>query len=133
MHVSACGVAIPALLAGSPLWEWPANHKMCSYEREGWHREAVLLKPERHFPIGDVSASLGQAALAQPILFSSCKLPVRASHERGNKGLFKLHRSCPLKLSRLFPCPAIQDSRVRSAKLCGPLPPLFSKGAEPLP
>jgi hypothetical protein len=39
------------------------------------------------------------------------------------KDLAPLRRSCPLKLHRLFPYPA-QDSRVRSAELCGPLPPL---------
>jgi hypothetical protein len=93
----------------------------------------VVSKPDRHFSIRNVAAFLGQTALAQPFLFSRSKLPVRASDQRGNKGLFKLHRSCPLKLRRLFPYPAIQDPCVRSAQLCRPLPPPFSKRLEPLP
>src|SRR6266446_9820761 len=68
---------------------------------------AVISKPERHFSIRDVAALLSQAALLQPFLFSRCKLPVRASDQRGNEGLFKLHRPCPLKLRRLFLFPAI--------------------------
>jgi hypothetical protein len=46
----------------------------------------VVSKPERHFPIRDAVAFLGQAGLAQPFLFSRCKLPVRASNQRRNKG-----------------------------------------------
>jgi len=42
----------------------------------------VVSKPDRHFSIRNVAAFLGQAALAQPILFSGGKLPVRASDER---------------------------------------------------
>ena len=104
---TGCGVAIPAWLSGSPLREWPAKHKTCSDDREGWSHAAVLSKPERHFSIRDFAAFLGQAALLQSFLFSRCKLPARASDQRGNKGLFKLHRSRPLKLRRLFPYPAI--------------------------
>ena len=40
--------------------------------------------------------------------------------------MFNLDRSCPLKLRRLFPYPAILDPCVRSAQLYRPLRPLFS-------
>jgi hypothetical protein len=47
--------------------------------------------------------------------------------------MFKLDRSCPLKLRPLSPYLAIEDPCVGSPQLYRPLPPLFSKRLEPLP
>src|SRR6266481_343863 len=103
------------------------------FDSSGWRLSVQFSKPERHFSIRDVAAFLGHAALAQSFLFSGRNLPVRAPKQRGNKRLFKLHRSCPLKLPCLVLYPAIQDPSLRSAQLYCPAPPLFSKRLEPLP
>ena len=59
----------------------------------------------------------------------SCSPVVSFQYER----LFKLHRSCPLKLCRFFPYGAMQDPRLCPAQFYSPLSPLISKQLEPLP